>query len=873
VSGRHRDVDLPGTDAATTGASALPAEIVASRVPEPRRQPADQSAGRPRRIRTRLTVVLAIPLVILLTLAGLALVVQFREYRWLDQARGTVSLVAHTDRLIHELQDERSLSNAIVVAGEGLKDSKGVTAVRGYLPDERTETDKALRELKTTLADNKSVPGAAEVRAALDAMKALGDVRDDVDVYPISAKTNDFYAESLRALIDATKGLDQIERGDKQMRDDIEALHAATELTAATDSSRMFLVSALVVNSITQAELDQLRNVLGQRWAAYVRFQELADPHIADRISRTLSRSEVVTAGNIENRVTSAKPGQTLNIDLASLWEAGHKLATDIRDAQGLFHQRISDRVDTLRDNAVRQLLTVAGLALLAVVLTIVLIAITSRSITKPLAALRAAADDIAGRQLPDTIAQIQSGGMPSSGQLEPLPLAARDSSEISDVAASLDNLRSTAVRLATEQALLRQAVADSLVNLGRRNQNLVRRQLGFISQLERTETDPSTLANLFELDHLATRMRRNAESLLVLGGEDPPRRWWKPIPIAEVIRSAISEVEDYQRVVLRDSDDMMIVGTAAAELGHLLAELIENGLASSPPETEVGVYARGNHEQYVIAVVDVGVGMDQEALARANARLRGAEPFTVTSTRYLGHYVVARLAQRLGAWVQLHESSISGITAKVVLPSQLLVLPTMIEAPHSGAGINAISGQYPTVVEAPYGAEQIGGPPQYAGTQTIDLTDPNGMPAMPATTYPAGAPGSPASPGHAPFAPDPADAPKTHAGLTRRVPGTHLPRGQYLDDPVTAKPAPSQAQQFPDEWPAPGPDPSGAFAQVDDPSGAFPRAEGVRHMLSSFRSGVHQGRDEEPAQDPSMTDPYDWNRGQGPDDQYDRRG
>ncbi|HEV3169677.1 MAG TPA: ATP-binding protein [Actinocrinis sp.] len=195
-------------------------------------------------------------------------------------------------------------------------------------------------------------------------------------------------------------------------------------------------------------------------------------------------------------------------------------------------------------------------------------------------------------------------------------------------MAGALGLVRGAALNLATGQAILRRNTNDSLVNLARRNQNLVRRQLVFITRLERDEPDAEVLASLFELDHLATRMRRNAESLLVLVGEAPARRWARPISVNDLILAAISEVEDYPGVALRRVNGAQVTGSVIAELAHLLAELIENGLHFSPSDMEVEILGRRTGDGYLIAAADHGVGMSPAALDRANAKLRGEEQF-----------------------------------------------------------------------------------------------------------------------------------------------------------------------------------------------------------------------------------------------------
>ena len=255
----------------------------------------------------------------------------------------------------------------------------------------------------------------------------------------------------------------------------------------------------------------------------------------------------------------------------------------------------------------------------------------------------------------------------------EVAPITVKTRDEVSQVAAALSKVQSSAVDLAVEQAVLRRNISDSYINLGRRNQNLLSRQLDFITDLERNEADPDTLEGLFRLDHLATRMRRNAESLLVLAGIEPPRQWSAPVKMADVVRAALGEVEDYQRVVVRNLEPAAVTGAVAADVAHVLAELIENGLSFSPPEQSVEVKGRLTTAGYTLAITDNGLGMAPDDVERANRRLAGKESFTVAPSRYLGHYVAGHLASRLGVVVELQDSPAGGVTARIDVPMGLL--------------------------------------------------------------------------------------------------------------------------------------------------------------------------------------------------------
>ena len=237
--------------------------------------------------------------------------------------------------------------------------------------------------------------------------------------------------------------------------------------------------------------------------------------------------------------------------------------------------------------------------------------------------------------------------------------------------------------------------------NLARRSQTLIDRQLELIDDLERNETDPETLEHLFRLDHLATRMRRNAEDLIVLSGADPGRHWVQQMTVVDVVRAAAAEVEEYQRVELLPLADLEVAGHVAVDVIHLLAELIENATAFSPPNTKVQIAGQAVPHGYVIEVEDRGLGMSDEELIQANERLANPPEIDFALSRVLGLYVVGRLSQRHGIKVQLRHSWYGGVTALTLLPNSLLVwpkVPQMVAAePAAATGAVHGRGELPT--------------------------------------------------------------------------------------------------------------------------------------------------------------------------------
>jgi signal transduction histidine kinase len=250
-----------------------------------------------------------------------------------------------------------------------------------------------------------------------------------------------------------------------------------------------------------------------------------------------------------------------------------------------------------------------------------------------------------------------------------------------------------------------RQFTSDLLTNLARRNQSLLYRQLDIINQLEESEEDPDALAELFRLDHIATRVRRNAENLLVLSGEQPPRTWSEPVPLRDVLRAAIAETEDLSRVVIVVDEQTAVIGHAVTDLTHLMAELTENAMRFSPPDTSVTVRSRPDREEAgacLLTVEDWGIGMTPEALAATNVLLADPPELDMSVSQRLGFHVVARLAARHGIHVSLSATPGSGVTALVRIPAALTTNLSDHESKPITAPVPVVAGREPEPVPRP---------------------------------------------------------------------------------------------------------------------------------------------------------------------------
>jgi signal transduction histidine kinase len=325
-------------------------------------------------------------------------------------------------------------------------------------------------------------------------------------------------------------------------------------------------------------------------------------------------------------------------------------------------------------------------LALVVLVTTLV-----ARSLILPLRKLRSDALEVASRRLPEMVARLsESESAGENAEIEPIGVASAD--EIGEVARAFDQVHREAVRLAGHEARLRGNLSAMFVNLSRRSQMLAERQLRIIDSLEQSEQDPDRLSGLFRLDHLATRMRRNSENLLVLGGHEDPRKWSQPVPLLDVVRAAISEIEQYERIAVDIQPGVLITGRAASDVVHLAAELIENATAFSSAQVLVtaGMLSSGGA---LVEVTDEGLGIGDEDLAGANWRLDHPPVIDVGVSRRMGLFVVGRLAARHGIRVRLKQVQPRGLTALVWLPESVAQLDA---APVSSPRMRADTGAYP---------------------------------------------------------------------------------------------------------------------------------------------------------------------------------
>ncbi|MGW4121296.1 nitrate- and nitrite sensing domain-containing protein [Nocardia sp. NPDC004711] len=823
---------------------------------------------RPRTIRARLRRILIVSVALVLALLTIVITREVNDYRDTGDTAQSVQLALAVQDLVHEVQRERGLTNGLL---------GGDAASRSALGNQRLATDSALQELNSTL--NQQPPGADLVRTALQQFSGVTATRADVDAGRADRSASfAFYTNAIGTLNQARPGLDHAL--DSRLWRGLQSLYALGDVKEFTGQERGFLNGVFAAGAFAPGEYVKFLDIRAAKQAAVTAFERDATPAQRSQLYTAMRTDESARAGDAEAIALASERGPiTESVNPADWWRQMSSIIDGERTVQRNIGGEITSRASELRRDAALRLSLYVLAALLAIAAEVALVVATVRAIVRPLAELAEEADQVAGKRLPQLIEAWQTSEGTDPDPPEPVRADESAGAEIVSVARALDRVQTTAYELASAQARLRRNSTESMANLARRNQNLVRRQLGLISEFEREELDPSTLANLFELDHLATRMRRNAESLLVLVGESSPRRWSKPIPLTDVIRAGLSEVDDYRRVVLRRVDEISIAGAHVSEVAHMLAELIENGLSFSPPDLEVEIYGRRLGSRYMLAIVDHGVGMPPDQLATANARLCGEADFLVAPTRFLGHYVVGRLARRLGIEVELTVSPTSGVVARLLLPDDLLGDPgAELPAPPEDSK-HAAGAQLPTVADTM--------PDPKPGRHSSGHTPGSGDTERPQRATPvhdAAANGAPASPNSIKLVPLPTPT-LTVAPHTPAVPPHATAAERLFGGPTTGSFAIPLAAAGPPAGPVPASSPgaatevSGAVPEVQrtrnglvkrnrktrenpgvTPGGAQPAAarpaappvadrspDEIRSMLAGFRSGHQRGQAGEP--------------------------
>ncbi|NYF38443.1 signal transduction histidine kinase [Streptosporangium sandarakinum] len=751
------------------------------------------------------------------------------------------------EQLIVALQAERRLT-AVTLGRPG-----GPRQRQQALATQRGRTDKATANFRTLTAGRAvELLGGDALGRHLDETRRLLD-----DLAAARAAIDNGQMDRARAAAMFTGIVDAVFRvydsmatlDDEEIAGDTRALirmNRARDLLAQEDA---LVAGALTAGRLTGAERVQLTQLVGNRQLLITQsMDELPD---SDRDAhRRLSEGQQFTRlRSLETLLIGNDQAVPAGLVDAQQWSAvaqpAHSRLAEAVLASGA---GVVERSGPVATGVIVRLALAGGLGLIAVIASIVLAITTARALIRQLEKLRDAARELADERLPSVVERIGHGqDVDVAAEAPELEFG---SDQIGQVGQAFNAVQRTAIKVAAEQAQLRRDIADILRNLARRTQSLVHRQLSVLDVMERRENDPQELRDLFRLDHLATRMRRYAENLLVLAGASPGRAWRDSVPMIDVVRGALAEIEDYTRVDVLPLGDANLEGRAVGDVIHLVAELVENAASFSPPYTTVqvsgGVVAHG----YALEIEDRGLGMSPEDIAAANERIANPPELKLAGNARLGLYVVSRLAERHEIRVAFKISPYGGTTVVVLIPQELVSdgedggrdrsgdagIPAGVTVENSVRVPEAVFSAAPraglpaepspaAVSSAPGSAFRESRTRESARraaevVRTAPVTgerDGDGGDGEPVAARRAAA-DTPAAP---PVLPPP-DTSHTPGGLPRRVPQTNLA-------------APLQEER---PWPA---EPQ----EAAEPGDGEPSPDAIRAAMASFQAGTRRGRSE----------------------------
>ncbi|WP_348534426.1 nitrate- and nitrite sensing domain-containing protein [Kitasatospora sp. GP82] len=789
------------------------------------------------RIRTRLIALLLLPVVVSLVLGGLRVQSSLQNSKQLSQMTNLADLAQKSTALANALQTERDLSAGPMTANNSQQDPE--------VTDARKTTD-TLSKAFAASADNFDELDLAGGKALLlqvrKDLNQLSEARStaytnpdniqatitnyDVIINDLLGITQDIaIASNSTELVKVTRALQQFSLAKEASSMQRALISAALARPGGQDLSTSDETFGIRLQTAEENALTNFTAIYGDAAASALRAPLTYNQTIAEaeRYTKAVLNTNGIKQGDVRT-YKDWYDSATAKIT------AEQKIETSLLEVLDGKAQQLQSDADT------EALINVALIALVLIV-AIAGAAIVARSMVRSLTRLQTAAEDVAERRLPELVKTLSESD-PHDVDITVAPVAVDSADEIGHVAHAFDMVHSEAVRLAAEQALLRGNINAMFTNLSRRSQGLIQRQLSLISELESREADPDQLASLFKLDHLATRMRRNGENLLVLAGEDPGRRWTRPVPLVDVLRAAASEVEQYERIELAAVPSAEVAGRVVNDLVHLLAELLENATSFSSPQTRVRVTGHALPDGRVLVEIhDTGIGLSPDDLADINERLANPPVVDVSVSRRMGLFVVGRLSLRHGIRIQLRPSDSGGTTALVMLPVDVTnstdrrgaARPGPAQAKQQrgvgpaarqgrGGAAEALSGRQAAALGqgpaggAPTGRPQLGqgpqsGPRQGGPTGGLPTRDPKAtLPGAPNSGLPNGGPAGAPNAGlptrdpkaTLPGAPNsglPNGGPKAtlpgapNTGLPTRDPKATLPGGPNAGTPNTGAP------------------------------------------------------------------------------------
>ncbi|WP_156971720.1 ATP-binding protein, partial [Knoellia flava] len=600
-------------------------------------------------LRRKLALALAIPMLLAATFGGLRVVTATSDAQNFALLESRVAVLAPAVRMVDS-------AAGVAIAGRG-GDAGAADRARETFDQNAADLRRAMRS--TDLTDEQ----ATGLEAALASAQPLRDSPADAPVETVAGQLADAVGHVTVVL------------------GEFAGATSDTRLTAVRDvlAGQVALTEQRLLTTSAGAEVDAL--ALGKA----IGEEATAIESLSSSLGATDTFVDTLAQGN-ELRLAAAPAVASGTSGLPRAADAGSVYTTLANRINDQVVATMAAKSSDARSTAIRDAIATIGLLVAAVLLALAV----ARMLLDPIKQVRQAALDVANERLPLALERIRAGEEPPA--VEPIPVHTRE--EVGQLARAVDVLHTEAIQLATEQARLRSQVSAMFETLSRRSTSLINQQLGLIENLERDEDDPRRLESLFRLDHLAARIRRNGESLLVLAGAAPRGIGGQDLPLGDVLRAAVSEVQDYQRVDVASSD-LVISAGAAPNLVHLFAELIDNALSYSPPDSTVVVaIARGIDGGTLVEVVDDGLGMAPAAMEAANDSLITGGEVTTETARRMGLYVVGQLAIRHQVTVRIRPNPEStGTVVSVFLPSSLLASGREVPRAAGSTGTTGATG------------------------------------------------------------------------------------------------------------------------------------------------------------------------------------
>jgi signal transduction histidine kinase len=643
-------------------------------------------------LRSRVAVLVAIPLTIMVLFASVAVARRVGDVNRLHAQLSNADAAQELSSMVAAVQLEGGRTAQWV--------AEPSDATRALLEQARAVTDAALPDWRHTL-NRLDAENARYYGAALERLAELPSLRTLADTEPGTGRAVTRYRTVVEALLAGSDLVVKHIELDGPFARGAAALDVTGRLGQSLAAERDLLVGVIGRGSFVGAEYEEYTAFVAGRDVLAAIYRQTFDGSPGEQDLDTVMASGLtLTIEDARRAALASVNGSPIAVDSTAWFDDMTDVLGEVEALRARLAAGIVADIERQSAAAESSLLLYSGVALTAIAGYGGAWWLMNAWIRRPFEALIAEVTETARVRLPAAVAAA-GNPEPHTRPHDLYRITSSGGQELVDLAEAFNEAQEHVVALAAEQALVRRNVGDIFANLGRRNQKLVTRQLAFIDRLERREQDPEILENLFRLDHLATRMRRNAESLLVLAGTETPRTWSAPVSVGDAVRAAVAEVEQYERVEIRAMPAAKLRGSMTSNVSHLLAELIENGLSFSPPESSVVVHGQVHDDGYIVTIVDRGIGIDSAELAHLNERLANSGLAELAPSRYLGLFVVSRLASRYGIKVELAANVDGGTRATVTLPSGLLVAEPHGPGAISSNGLSAFA-HHPAAPERP---------------------------------------------------------------------------------------------------------------------------------------------------------------------------